>query len=246
MERGDPAGWWNPLVYRIAPPSIPVGSHVAHAAGFAWGLRRQGKDGCVLTYFGDGATSEGSFHEGMNYGAVMRAPVVFLCNNNGWAISTPLERQTAARSIADKASGYGMPGVRVDGSDVLAVRLATLEALDRARAGGGPTLIEAVTYRAEPHTTADDARYLDPRRVEEEKRNDCVTRFERYLDELGLFDPELTHALQEEASALTRDAMREAESWPAPDPNVVFDNVYSNPPASVESDREDFWQSNGP
>ena len=137
---------------------------------------------CAIAYFGDGATSEGAFHEGANFAAVMRAPAVLLCNNNQWAISTPLSAQTRAEALADKAVGYGMPGVRVDGGDVLAVYEATAEALARARAGEGPTFIEALTYRAAPHATADDpSAYWDEERVEEERRNECLGRFERYL-----------------------------------------------------------------
>src|SRR5581483_1880085 len=133
-------------------------------------------------YFGDGATSEGAFHEGANFAAVMRAPLVLFCNNNQWAISTPLSAQTAAPTLADKAVGYGMPAVRVDGADVLAVYEATREAVARARAGDGPTFVEAVTYRAAPHATADDPRlYIDPDRVEQARQGECVGRFEDYL-----------------------------------------------------------------
>src|ERR687888_1074839 len=140
--RGHPAGWWNPCDYNLAAICVPIGTHVPHAAGFAWGKKLRGESTCAVVYFGDGATSEGSFHEGVNFAAVMDAPVILLCNNNQWAISTPLEAQTAAETLADKAAGYGMPGLRVDGGDVLAVFEATREAVVRARAGEGPTLIE--------------------------------------------------------------------------------------------------------
>src|SRR5207302_11389597 len=129
-----------------------------HAAGHGWGKRLRGESTCAIVCYGDGATSEGAFHEGANFAGVMRAPLVLFCNNNQWAISTPLEAQTRAETLADKAAGYGMPGLRVDGGDVLAVYEATREAAERARAGGGPTFIEAVTYRAAPHATADDPR----------------------------------------------------------------------------------------
>ena len=151
-------------------------------SGFAWGSRLKGEDRVALTLFGDGATSEGSFHEGATFAGVMKAPVILFCNNNQWAISTPLVQQTAAPTLADKAIGYGMPGVRVDGGDVLAVYEATRDAVERARAGDGPTFIEAVTYRAAPHATADDpSLYIDQERVEEERENECVGRYERYL-----------------------------------------------------------------
>src|SRR3989440_7768148 len=119
--RGHPAGWWNPLAYNVASICVPLGTHVPHAAGLAWGKKLRGEAACAIAYFGDGATSEGSFHEGANFAAVMRAPLVLFCNNNQWAISTPLSAQTAAETLADKAVGYGIPGVRVDGGDVLAV-----------------------------------------------------------------------------------------------------------------------------
>src|SRR5207248_6802663 len=154
---------------------VPIGTHVPHAAGFAWGKKLRGESTCTIVYFGDGATSEGAFHEGTNLAAVMRVPLVLCGNNNQWAISTPLEAQTAAETLADKAVGYGMPAARVDGADVLAVYEATREAVARARAGEGPTFIEAVTYRAAPHATADDPSvYIDAERVEEERRNECV------------------------------------------------------------------------
>src|SRR3990172_7873416 len=165
--RGHPAGWWNPAEHRVASICVPVATQIPHAAGLAWGLRLRGENTAVVVFFGDGATSEGAFHEGANIAAVMRAPLVLLCNNNQWAISTPVTAQTAAATLADKAIGYGMPAVRVDGTDVLAVHSAVREAVERARAGEGPTFVEAVTYRAAPHATADDpSAYIDAGRVE--------------------------------------------------------------------------------
>ena len=154
--RGHPSGWWSPDEWNLASICVPIGTHVPHAAGLAWGKKLRGEDTVAMAFFGDGATSEGAFHEGVNFAAVMGAPAVFVCNNNQWAISTPIEAQTRAESLADKAVGYGIPGVRVDGLDVLAVYEAARDAVERARAGGGPTLIEAVHYRAAPHATADD------------------------------------------------------------------------------------------
>src|SRR2546421_11564868 len=169
--RGHPAGWWNPADYNIGSICVPIATHVPHAAGLAWGKKLRGESACALVFFGDGATSEGAFHEGANFAAVMDAPLVLLCNNNQWAISTPLEAQTKAETLADKAVGYGMPGVRVDGTDVLAVYEATREAVARARAGEGPTFVEAVTYPAAPHPTADDPRaHIHPERGEEERK----------------------------------------------------------------------------
>src|SRR6266581_3143149 len=185
--RGHPAGWWNPSDYNVASICVPIGTHVPHAAGLAWGKKLKSEDACALVFFGDGATSEGSFHEGTNFAAVTGAPLILLCNNNQWAISTPLEAQTRAETLADKAVGYGIPGVRVDGLDVLAVYAAARDAVDRARSGGGPTLIECVHYRAAPHATADDPRaYIDLARVEEERARECVGRYESVLKSAGL------------------------------------------------------------
>src|SRR3990170_1611847 len=191
--RGHPAGWWNPADYNVASICVPIATHVPHAAGLAWGKKLKREPGCAIVYFGDGATSEGAFHEGANFAAVMQAPVILFCNNNGWAISTPVSAQTRAQTLADKAVGYGIPAARVDGGDVLAVFEATREAVARARAGDGPTFIEAVTYRAAPHATADDpSAYIDLARVEEEKQNECVGRYERYLERLGMaVDPQI-------------------------------------------------------
>jgi pyruvate dehydrogenase E1 component alpha subunit len=235
--RGHPSGWWNPADWNVASICVPIATHVPHAAGLAWGKKLRGETTCAITYFGDGATSEGAFHEGANFAAVMRAPVVLFCNNNQWAISTPLSAQTAAETLADKAVGYGIPGVRVDGGDVLAVYEATREAVTRARAGEGPTLIEAVTYRAAPHATADDpTAYIDLERVEEERRRECLGRYEAYLRRLGLLSDEAAEAVRAEAAQLLRDGITTAEAEPAADPSLVFSHAYVDPPASLEAD----------
>jgi pyruvate dehydrogenase E1 component alpha subunit len=232
--RGHPAGWWNPLDYDVASICVPIATHVPHAAGLAWGKKLRGERACALVFFGDGATSEGSFHEGVNFAGVMRAPAIFLCNNNGWAISTPVSAQTAAETLADKAAGYGMPGVRVDGLDVLAVYEATREAVERARGGEGPTFIEAVSYRAAPHATADDpSAYIDLERVEEEKRNECLGRYERYLRRAGVLTDELVEQIRGEALEVMRQGITDAEAEPAADPGLVFENAYVNPPPSL-------------
>jgi len=232
--RGHPAGWWNPAEYRVASICVPIATHVPHAAGLAWGEKLKGNSTVAIAYFGDGATSEGSFHEGANLAGVMQAPLILFCNNNQWAISTPLEAQTHAETLAAKAVGYGMPGIRVDGGDVLAVYEATREAVDRARAGGGPTFIEAVTYRAAPHATADDPRaYIDLDRVEEEKRNECVGRYEGYLRRLGVLDDATAEEIKNEALEAMRQGIAAAEAEPEPDPELVFDNAYVLPPPSL-------------
>ncbi|TMM21749.1 MAG: 3-methyl-2-oxobutanoate dehydrogenase [Actinobacteria bacterium] len=235
--RGHPAGWWSPLDWNVASICVPIGTHVPHAAGLAWGKKLRGEATCAIVYFGDGATSEGAFHEGANFAAVMRAPLVLFCNNNQWAISTPLSAQTAAETLADKAAGYGIPGVRVDGLDVLAVYEATREAVARARSGDGPTFIEAVSYRAAPHATADDpSAYIDQERVEEEKGRECVGRYEAYLRRLGLLSGEAAEAVRAEAADLMRAGIAAAEAEPPPDPSLVFSHAFVDPPASFEHD----------
>jgi pyruvate dehydrogenase E1 component alpha subunit len=232
--RGHPSGWWNPTDFNVASISIPIATQVPHAAGFAWGMKLRGEQTCALVFFGDGATSEGAFHEGINFAAVMNAPLVLLCNNNQWAISTPLEAQTRANTLADKAAGYGIPGVRVDGGDVLAVFEAAREAVERARAGDGPTLIEAVHYRAAPHGTADDPRaYIDLARVEEERARECVGRYDRYLRRLGLLDDELAAEIKQEMLDAMRTGITAAEAEPAPDRELLFEHAYAVPPPNL-------------
>jgi len=233
--RGHPAGWWSPADYNVASICVPIGTHVPHAAGLAWGKKLKGEPACAIAYFGDGATSEGAFHEGANFAAVMQAPLILFCNNNQWAISTPLSAQTHAETLADKAIGYGMPGVRVDGGDVLAVYEATREAVDRARAGEGPTFIESVTYRAAPHATADDPRaYIDLARVEEEKKNECLGRYERYLRKLGFLGDDLEAEIKAEAADAMRAGIAAVETEPDPDPGLLFEHAYVFPPPNLK------------
>lgn len=235
--RGHPKGWWSPAEYGVASISVPIATHVPHAVGFAWGSKLKGEDRVAIAYFGDGATSEGSFHEGATFAGVMKAPVILFCNNNQWAISTPVSKQTAAESLADKAVGYGMPGIRVDGGDVLAVYEATREAVDRARGGGGPTFIEAVTYRTAPHGTADDqSLYIDEERVAEERANECVGRYERYLMRLGALTEESAGAIRQEALEVMREAIAAAEAELPADVSLVFDHAYADPPPTQAHD----------
>jgi pyruvate dehydrogenase E1 component alpha subunit len=235
--RGHPAGWWNPQEVNVASICVPTATHVPHAVGFAWGSRLKGEDRVAIAYFGDGATSEGAFHEGATFAGVMKAPVVLFCNNNQWAISTPVSAQTAASTLEDKAIGYGMPGIRVDGGDVLAVYEATHEAVARARAGEGPTFVEAVTYRTAPHATADDQSiYIDEARVAEEKQNECVGRYERYLLRLGVLTESAAAEIKTEALELMRAGIAAAEAEPTPDPALLFEHAFAAPPASFADD----------
>jgi pyruvate dehydrogenase E1 component alpha subunit len=232
--RGHPSGWWNPADWNVASISVPIASHVPHAAGLAWGKKLRGENAVAMAFFGDGATSEGEFHEGVNLAAVMNAPAVFVCNNNQWAISTPIEAQTRAESLADKAVGYGIPGVTVDGLDVLAVYAAAREAVERARSGGGPTLIECLHYRAAPHATADDPRaYIDLARVEEERANECVGRFERLLLDAGVLTDDRVEAARKDAEDLMRAGIAPAHAEPHADPDHVYTHANVDPPENV-------------
>jgi pyruvate dehydrogenase E1 component alpha subunit len=238
--RGHPAGWWNPQELRVGGVSVPIASQVPHAVGAAWGMKARGEAGCAVAFFGDGATSEGAFHEGINFAAVMDAPAVLMCSNNGWAISTPFARQSRAAALADKAAGYGVPGVRVDGGDVLAVHAAVRDAVARARAGEGPTLVEAVHYRIAPHGTADDpGLYRDETEAEAARANECLVRFEGYLRRRGLLDDALAQEARADAVARVKAGMKAVEELPPPDPALVFDTTYAEPPADLLRQRDE-------
>jgi 2-oxoisovalerate dehydrogenase E1 component alpha subunit len=210
-------GMHDPLAARMAPNASPVGSHLLHAVGWAMGRRLDRAADCAIVYFGDGATSEGDALEAFNFAGVFRAPVVFLCQNNQWAISVPLEKQTAA-PIWRKAEAFGFPGVRVDGNDVLAVYQATREALARARADGTPTLVEALTYRVGPHSTADDpSRYRHQDEVERWRRRDPIDRYRKFLEAEKVagedFFAEVETEVREELAGV-RAAVTAAEARP--------------------------------
>ena len=197
--------------------------------------------------FGDGATSEGAFHEGANIAAVVKAPLVLLCNNNQWAISTPLSAQTAAARLSDKAIGYGMPALRVDGHDVLAVYEAVQEGVARARAGEGPTFVEAVTYRSAPHATADDpSLYIDPDRVAAERSATASRSTRRTSSGSALLDDERSAAVREEALAAMRAGIQEAEDEAPADPELVFAHAYADPPASLARDLDELRRVHAP
>jgi len=236
--RGSWQGWHDPIAHRVLPHSVPIATSALHAVGIAMGERLDGSDAVSAAYFGDGGTSEGDAHEAFNFAAVFRAPVVFVIQNNQWAISVPLERQTAAPSIAHKAIGYGMPGVRVDGNDVLACYAVMADAVRRARRGQGPTLLEAVTYRLEAHTTADDAsRYRTEGEVSAWRERDPLTRYEAFLRHSGRWDDDYdaeTNSLVAEAAAHLRDGIFGA---PSLDPMELFDYVWSEPPATWDRQR---------
>lgn len=228
---GHEHGGRVPEHINVLPPSITVGGHMVHAVGLAWAERMLGSSRIALTYFGDGATSEGDFHEAMNFAAVQSVGVVFLCQNNGWAISLPTNEQSGSDTIAEKAIAYGSPGVRVDGNDLLAVFAATRDAVARARAGEGPSLIEAVTYRVGPHTTADDpGRYREAAEVDRWVRRDPIERVRVYLSERGRWDQVLQGRIEEQASVQIERAMELAESLRSPTPEDMFGAMFEDMP----------------
>ena len=225
---GDERGGSPPDGVPVLPPSITVGAHMIHAVGLAWASKLGGEDRVAIAYFGDGATSEGDFHEAMNFAGVYKTPTIFLCQNNGWAISLPTERQTASETIAQKASAYGMGGVLVDGNDALAVHTVTSEAIDLARSGGGPTLIEALTYRVGAHTTADDhGRYRDLDDVEQWRSRDPLKRVRRYLERLGEWSAEWQDQLESAASDDLETAVAEAEAIDPLPPDKIFTAMFA-------------------
>jgi pyruvate dehydrogenase E1 component alpha subunit len=236
---GDPEGNYMPEGVNVLPFQISLAAQIPHAVGLAWGLRHQGHDGVVIAYFGDGASSEGDAHEAMNLAGLRRAPVVFLLKNNGWAISTPVSKQTAALSFAARAPGYGFPGELVDGNDLFAVHDATSRAVARARAGEGPTLIEARTYRLGAHNTADDStRYVDPAELERRRGADPIDRMRRYLVGRGLIDQSSEARMAAELAEEIEQAVSAAEAGVRPGPEALFDHVYADPPPRVRRQRE--------
>jgi pyruvate dehydrogenase E1 component alpha subunit len=231
LFRGTWHGAHDPYQHRVALLCLPIGTQTLHAVGFALGTRLDGKPIVTLVYLGDGATSEGDPQEAFNFAAVFGVPLVFLVQNNQYALSVPLARQTRAPSIAHKAIGYGMPGVRVDGNDVLACYAVTRQAVERARAGGGPTLIEAVTYRLAPHSTADDpTRYRDESELRDWEARDPLTRMEALLRRRGLLDEALLARVEQDARDHLDRLRAEIVDAPAPDPLELFDHVYVEPP----------------
>ena len=209
-----------------------------HAVGLAWAERMQGTDRVAITYFGDGATSEGDFHEAMNFAAVFRTGTVFLCQNNHYAISMGIRDQMATETIAQKAGAYGIPGVRVDGNDLFAMFRATNEAVQRARRGDGPTLIEAVTYRLGPHTTSDDpTRYRQEEEVEEWRPRDPLERVRRYLETHQAWDEEWQKLIEGEEGDVVERAVQLAEGLSAPDVDDLFDSMFAEPTSDLESQR---------
>lgn len=225
---GDERGLRTAPGLNIFPVCIPVASHVPHAVGVAMAAKYRGDKTAALVYFGDGGSSKGDFHEGLNFAGVFRLPVVFICQNNQWAISVPRERQTAAKTIAQKAFAYGIEGIQVDGNDFFAVYRASRQALERAKRGDGPTLIECDTYRMSDHTTADDStRYRQKEEIEQWKPKDPLLRLELYMEKKGLLTDEYRKEVASKAKTAVDEAERQAESLAVPEPLDMFTHTYA-------------------
>jgi pyruvate dehydrogenase E1 component alpha subunit len=238
--RGTANSGWDPFTVNMATPAVIIGAQTLHATGYAMGVQRDGADSVAVAYFGDGATSQGDVNEAMIFAASFKAPVIFFCQNNQWAISEPVGVQTI-RPVADRAPGFGIPSIRVDGNDVLAVMAAMRVALERARTGGGATFIEAVTYRMGPHTTSDDpSRYEDLGEREDWAAKDPIQRLERYLDELGILTDDVRAAVktaEDDAAKRFRAACIALED---PEPLTIFDNVYAEPHSGLERQKREY------
>jgi pyruvate dehydrogenase E1 component alpha subunit len=238
LLRGDWHCGYDPYEYRVAPQCTPLATNTLHAVGLAHAARLRRQEQVALVLLGDGATSEGDTHEALNFAAVWQAPAVFLVQNNGYAISVPLAKQTAAPTLAAKGIGYGVPSLLIDGNDAAAVYAAVRGAVERAAAGGGPTLIEAVTYRIEAHTNADDAtRYRAGEEVTAWLARDPITRLETYLRAGGLLDDDAAARLAAEAERLADDVRQQMNAEVRVDPAELFEHVYAEPTAALEQQR---------
>ncbi len=243
---GDERGSQIPEGLNDFPISIPVATQIPIAVGVALAAKVKGDPIAVMAYMGDGATSKGDFHEGLNFAGVFSAPVVFLCQNNQWAISVPVRRQTAAKTLAQKAIAYGFNGIQVDGNDIFAVYRAADEALHRARAGKGPTFIECLTYRVGDHTTADDAsRYRSDDEVEQWKSKDPIERLKKYMEKKNLWSNSYDQAVVSEAKEKVEQAVKEQENSPAADPRDIFRFTFQELTAELKEQMDDFIAANG-
>ena len=229
---------WTARQHRIGSVSSPVGTQIPQAVGLSWAAQLSGKKEVALVYFGDGTTSQGDFHVGANFAGVFKTPTILLCRNNQWAISTPLHRQTASATFAQKAVAYGIRGVRVDGNDILAMYVATQEAAEYARSGNGPTLLEALTYRLGPHSTSDDPNsYRDEADVAPWRDRDPIDRFRAYLAGKGLLDLEEDAALEAKIDRDLKVLIKEVEQVPRPSIDSMFDDVYKELPWHLQEQK---------
>ena len=240
LFRGVDNGGWDPVALGFNLYTIVIGAQCLHATGYAMGVQRDGSESAVLAFLGDGATSQGEVNESMIFAASFAAPVVFFCQNNQYAISVPLERQSRV-PLFQRASGFGFPGVRVDGNDVLAVLAVTRAALQAAREGQGPTFIEAFTYRMGAHTTSDDpTRYRLASELEEWKLRDPIARLKAYLSRSGIADHDFFAAVDAEADELAARIRSGTVDMPDPAPSSMFDHVYAAQTPPLAAQREEF------
>jgi 2-oxoisovalerate dehydrogenase E1 component alpha subunit len=239
LLRGEWHCGYDPVALRVAPQCTPLATQVLHATGMAEALRRKGEDSVAMALIGDGGTSEGDFHEALNFAAVLKAPVVFFVQNNKFAISVPLAKQSAAPALAYKGIGYGVPSEQVDGNDLVAVLSVLTAAVEHARSGQGPFLVEAHTYRMEAHTNADDAtRYRDAAEVQAWSTADPLARLETYLRAKGVLDDEGVAAANTEAEALAADLRTRMNTDREADPMELFDHVFATPTPQLIEQRE--------
>lgn len=239
---GHMEGSISPQGRNIMPPCVPIATQMVHAVGTAWASKLKQERQVSLAFFGDGASSEGDFHESLNFAGVFKTPTIFLCQNNGFAISVPFTQQSASQTIAQRAAAYDMPGVRIDGNDIFAVWLTMKAAIKRGLAGQGPTLIEAITYRYGAHTTADDPKkYRDQDVVSQEWRSsrDPLARLKKYMERMGYWDDVKEALLLKQVTERIEAALAEAESYPKSKPTDMFKHVYAEPTwMAIEQERE--------
>lgn len=236
---GDERGNALPANLAANPSCVAIGTQTLHAVGIAWAYKLRKEQRAVLCFFGEGATSTGDFHEAMNFASLLKAPVVFCCINNQWAISTSSSRQTASQTFAQKALAYDVPTIQVDGNDVFASFKATYDAIERARAGGGPSFIEALTYRLGDHTTADDARrYRSADELETALKKDPIVRTRKYLESKGLWTDALQLKIEERAKAMVHDVVGVATGIEKPSVEDLFDYNYAELPPALEKQKQ--------
>lgn len=244
--RGDVRAFDTGPDTKSLPIAIPIASQLLHATGIAWASKIRKEKNCALVYFGDGATSEGDFHEALNFAGVLKAPVIFFCQNNQWAISTPRTKQTASETIAQKAIAYGIKSIQIDGNDVISSYKATLEALERARNGEGPTLIESITYRVGDHTTSDDSsKYRKGDEIEEWKKKDPLLRIEKYFKKIGTWTDDYGKWVKDEVEREVNEAVEAALKIEPPSPEDVFVHIFDKLPPILENQEKELMDELG-
>lgn len=238
-RQGHPEGGYIPDGVKVLQYQVSLAAQLPHAVGLAWGMRLKGESGVAIVYFGDGASSEGDFHESCNLAGVVGAPVIFLLQNNQWAISTPRSIQSSAADLASRAPGYGFPGVSVDGNDLLAVHRVTADAVDRGRRGEGPTLIECHTFRMEAHTTADDpTRYVSPEQRAHWLTRDPIARVQAYLSAQGRWSDDIAKEWSAAIATEVEEVFVRAAEYPPPKPEDIYEHIYAQTNQTLSRQRE--------